>query len=84
MELYEHLTPTSVYTSSKTGTTQGDVPCRLCGKAAATLSHVLSVCSALVKLFEPTKCRVEDTFLRNVLTPKIGGLYSPMVLASNA
>ena len=47
MELYEHLTRTRVYTSL-TAITQGDVTCRLCGKAAETLPHVLSGCSALV------------------------------------
>ena len=49
MELYEHLTPTRAYTSCKTGNTGGEgggVTCRMCRKAAETLPHVLSGCSA--------------------------------------
>ena len=47
MELYEQLTPTKVYTVHKTGTTQGDILCRTCGKSPETLAHVLSGCSAM-------------------------------------
>ena len=49
IELYEQLLPTKVYTSLKTRTTQGDVNCRLCGKEAETLPHVLSGCSTLAQ-----------------------------------
>jgi len=45
IELYEQLLPTKVYTTQKTKTTQGDVSCRLCGKEAETLPHLLSGCS---------------------------------------
>ena len=41
IELYEQLLPTKVYTTQKTKTTQGDVSCRLCGKEAETLPHLL-------------------------------------------
>ncbi|XP_031572645.1 uncharacterized protein LOC116306701 isoform X1 [Actinia tenebrosa] len=49
MELYEQLLTTKVYTSHKTKTTQGDVSCRLCGKEAETLPHVVSGCSTLAQ-----------------------------------
>ena len=49
MELYKQPTPTGVYTSYKTGTSQGDVTCRMCGRAAETLQHVLSWCSAVAQ-----------------------------------
>ena len=45
IELYEQLLPTKVYTTQKTKTTQGEVSCRLCGKEAETLPHILSGCS---------------------------------------
>ena len=37
MELYEQLTPTKVYTVHKTGAAEGDITCRLCGKAPETI-----------------------------------------------
>ena len=50
MKLYEQLTPTKLYTSHKTQTTQiDDVTCRLCGKAPESLAHVLAGCSALAQ-----------------------------------
>ena len=49
IELYEKLLPTKVYTTQKTKTTQGDVSCRLCGKEAETLPHILSGCSTLAQ-----------------------------------
>ncbi|XP_068704887.1 uncharacterized protein [Montipora foliosa] len=49
IELYEQLLPTKVYTTQKTKTTQGDVSCRLCGKEAETLPHILSGCSTLAQ-----------------------------------
>ena len=48
IELHEQLLPTKVYTTQKTKTTQGDVSCRLCGKAE-TLPHILSGCSTLAQ-----------------------------------
>ena len=47
MELYERLTPTKMYTVYKTGMTQGDVTCSMCGKSPEILGHVLLGCSAL-------------------------------------
>ena len=53
MELYEQITPTRVYTSLKTKTTQGDViNCRLCSTEAESLPHILSWCS----VFAQSKC----------------------------
>ncbi|XP_068707674.1 uncharacterized protein [Montipora foliosa] len=49
LELYEQLTPTRVYTKIKTGTSQGEITCRLCGGAAETLAHVLAGCPALAQ-----------------------------------
>ena len=49
MELYEQLAPTGIYTSHKTKTPQGNVSCRMCGKVAETIQHVLAGCSALAK-----------------------------------
>ena len=47
IELYEQLLPIKVYTTQKPKTTHGDVSCRLCGKEAETLPHILSGCSTL-------------------------------------
>ncbi|PFX20993.1 hypothetical protein AWC38_SpisGene14545 [Stylophora pistillata] len=50
VELYEQLLPTRVYTSQKTHTSgEGDVRCRLCGKAPESVAHILSGCSALAQ-----------------------------------
>ena len=49
IELYEQLLPSKVYTTQKTKTTHGDVSCRLCGKEAETLPHILSGCSTLAQ-----------------------------------
>ena len=49
LELYEQLTPTRVYTKIKTGTSQGEITCRLCGDTAETLAHVLAGCPALAQ-----------------------------------
>ena len=49
-ELYEQLLPTKLYTKEKTQTsTDGEVPCRLCGKVAESVSHVLAGCSSLAQ-----------------------------------
>ena len=49
MELYEQLTPTKVYTVHKTCAAQGDITCRLCGKAPETFERVLAGCSAMAQ-----------------------------------
>ena len=47
-ELYEQLLPTKLYTKEKTQTsTDGEVLCRLCGKIAESVAHVLIGCSSL-------------------------------------
>ena len=38
-----------MYTTQKTRSTQGDVSCRLCGKEAETLPHILSGCYTLAQ-----------------------------------
>ena len=48
-ELKEQLKPTMVYTVHKTGTTLGDITCRLCVKSPGTLTHMLVGCSALAQ-----------------------------------
>ncbi|PFX34789.1 Ubiquilin-1 [Stylophora pistillata] len=49
-ELYEQLLPTPVYTSQKTHTSgEGEVRCKLCGKAPESVAHILSGCSALAQ-----------------------------------
>ena len=48
-ELYEQLLPTRVYQSMKTRTGSDQIICRLCGKAAETVAHVLAGCSALAQ-----------------------------------
>ena len=59
-ELYEQLLPTRVYASQKTHTgSEGEAMCRLCGKAAESVAHILSGCSALARL------SVESTVLRD-------------------
>ena len=49
-ELYEQLLPMKLYTKEKTQTsTDGEVLCRLCGKVAESVAHVLDPygCSSL-------------------------------------
>ena len=49
-ELYEQLLPTKLYTKEKTQTsTDGEVLCRLCGKVAESVAHVLVGCSSLAQ-----------------------------------
>ena len=49
-ELYEQLLPTKLYTKEKTQTsTDGEVLCRLCGKVAESIAHVLAGCSSLAQ-----------------------------------
>ena len=50
LELYEQLTPTKVYYARKTQTNRpNDTLCRLCGKTAESIPHVLASCSALAQ-----------------------------------
>ena len=50
LELYELLTPTKVYHARKTQTNHpNDTICRLCGKMAESIPHVLASCSALAQ-----------------------------------
>ncbi|PFX12000.1 hypothetical protein AWC38_SpisGene24112 [Stylophora pistillata] len=50
VELYEQLLPTRVYASHKTHTSgEGEVRCRLCGKAPESVAHILSGCSVLAQ-----------------------------------
>ena len=48
-ELYEQLLPTRVYHRKKTRTGPEQIMCRLCGKAAETVAHILAGCSALAQ-----------------------------------
>ena len=49
-----------VYVSQKTHTgSEGEAMCRLCGKAAESVAHILSRCSVLARL------SVESTVLRD-------------------
>ena len=49
-KLYEQLLPTKLYTKAKTQTsTDGEVLCRLCGKVAEIVAHVLAGCSSLAQ-----------------------------------
>ena len=50
LELYEQLTPTKVYYARKTQTNRpNDTLCRLCGKTAESIPHVLASSSALAQ-----------------------------------
>ena len=50
LELYEQLTPTKVYHACKTQTNHSnDTLCRLCGKTAISIPHVVASCSALAQ-----------------------------------
>lgn len=49
MEIFEQRTPSKVYTVHKTGTTQGDVSCRMSRKSPETLALVPLGCSALAQ-----------------------------------
>ena len=49
-ELYEKLLLTRVYYSKKTRTgPEIEIMCRLCGKAAESVGHILAGCSALAQ-----------------------------------
>ena len=49
-DLYEQLLPTRVYYSKKTRTgPEIEIMCRLCGKAAESVGHILAGCSALAQ-----------------------------------
>ena len=49
-ELYKQLLPTKLYTKEKTQTsTDSEVLCRLCGKVAESVAHVLAGCSSLTQ-----------------------------------
>ena len=49
-ELYVQLLPTKLYTKEKAQTyTDGEVLCRLCGKVAERVAHVLAGCSSLAQ-----------------------------------
>ena len=49
-ELYEQLLPTRVYYSKKTRTgPEIEIMCRLCGKAAESVGHILVGCSTLAQ-----------------------------------
>ena len=46
-ELYEQLLPTKLHTKEKKQTsTDGEILCRLCGKAVESVAHVLAGCSS--------------------------------------
>ena len=48
--LYKQLLPTKLYTKEKTqSSTDGEVLCRLCGKVAESVAHVLAGCSSLTQ-----------------------------------
>ena len=50
LELYEQLTPIKVYHARKTQTNHpNDTLCRLCGKTAESIPHVLGSCSAFAQ-----------------------------------
>ena len=50
LELYEQLTPTKICHERKTQTNHpNDTLCRLCGKTAESIPHVLVSCSALAQ-----------------------------------
>ena len=49
-ELYEQLLSTKLHTKEKMQTsTDGEVLCRLCGKVAESVAHVLVGCSSLAQ-----------------------------------
>ena len=54
LELYEQLTPTKIYYARKTQTNRpNDTLCRLCGKTAESIPHVLA--STLRVIMRPSK-----------------------------
>ena len=56
LELYEQLTPTKVYYARKTQTNHpNDTLCRLCGKTAESIPHVLASSSALAQNRYPAR-----------------------------
>jgi len=49
-ELYQQLLPTKIYQQYKTKTSNNtDVKCRMCGKGAENVPHVVSGCCALAQ-----------------------------------
>ena len=78
MELYEQLTPTNLYTSHKTRTTQiDDVTCRLCGKAAVGLPHVLAACSALAQNLSRHNAAHKTLFFEMLKVMKLANTFPP-------
>ena len=68
-ELYEQLLPRKLYIEEKTQTsTDGDVLCRLCGKVAESVAHVLVGCSSLVQ-----------TLREHELVEEVSPCYSPVM-----
>ena len=64
LELYEQLTPTKVYHARKTQTNHpNDTLCRLSGKTAENIPHVLATCSATAQ----NKCLARHTVALKVL-----------------
>jgi hypothetical protein len=50
VEMYEQQVPTRLYSARKTHTSpDDDIMCRLCGKVAESMAHVLAGCSALAQ-----------------------------------
>ena len=90
LELYEQLTPTKVYHARKTQTNHpNDTLCRLCGKTAESIPHVLASCSALAqnkKTIKPGPLRWElkqqfpgyDIWQYNIIIDVLEG-WSPEV-----
>ena len=67
LELYEQLTATKVYHAHKTQINHpNDTRCRLCGKTAQSIPHVLASCSALAQnKYLARQCGPESTVLEN-------------------
>ena len=87
LELYEQLTPPKVYPAHKTHTIQpNDTLCRLCGKTAESIPHVLASCSALAqnKYLARHNAALKVLFwemLRELrLSDTVPPWYSPVVL----
>ena len=86
-ELFEQLLPTKLYTKGKTQTsTDGEVLCRVCGKVAESVAHVLAGCSSLArtKYLNRHKRSFENSVFRAPARAWVNRRGSTMVFTGDA
>ena len=85
-ELYEQLLPTKLYTKEKTQTsTDGEVLCRLCGKVAESVAHILASSLAQTKYLYRHNAALKiplffELLREHGLIEEVPPWYSPVML----